>query len=42
MPNNNWVIGMILSYGTMVEVISPAKVKNAVIEALRATLLLYK
>lgn len=42
MPNNNWVIGMILSYGTMVEVISPAKMKNAVIEALRATLLLYK
>jgi len=42
MPNNNWVIGMILSYGTMVEVISPVKMKNAVIEALRATLLLYK
>lgn len=42
MPNNNWVIGMILSYSTMVEVISPVKMKNAVIEALQATLLLYK
>jgi predicted DNA-binding transcriptional regulator YafY len=30
MPEDGWVYGMILSYGTMVEVLSPARIRRIV------------
>ena len=30
MPEDGWVYGMILSYGSMVEVLSPAKVRQTI------------
>jgi predicted DNA-binding transcriptional regulator YafY len=42
LPEDNWLYGMILSYGDGVEVISPAPLREKIAEISRKTLQLYQ
>lgn len=41
-PVSDWVIGLILSYGSTVEVISPQKIRQMVVKSLQDSLAVYK